>query len=168
MPAKKSQAAGRNLKIFPPAGGGLHECFGVMCSPQPTCVNQDPFLFSVLREKRNGSWTPKRKGRQRDELLYSSMARHRDRRTSYSSGATSMARQNTPSRVQERGKVPVRRSMERQRTAGFQATPHCYSGDPGFSLGFPFFARSPEDTSSGRLSLECKNRFFPREERNGS
>ena len=24
---------------------------------------QDPFLFSILREKRNGSWTPKRKGR---------------------------------------------------------------------------------------------------------
>ena len=45
-----------------------------------TCANQEPFLFSVLREKRNGSWTPKRKGRQRDELLYSSMARHRDRR----------------------------------------------------------------------------------------
>ena len=35
------------------------------CLQDVSCADQDPFLFSILREKRNGSWTPKRKGRQR-------------------------------------------------------------------------------------------------------
>ena len=35
------------------------------CSQDGSCADQDPFLFSILREKRNGSWTPKRKARQR-------------------------------------------------------------------------------------------------------
>ena len=66
-------------------GGGERASDG--CSQDGFCADQDPFLFSILHEKRNGSWTPKRKARQREQLLYSSMARHRDRRRSYSSGA---------------------------------------------------------------------------------
>ena len=74
----------------------------------------------------------------------------------------------TASRGKGRGEIPVRSTIARQRNAGAPPMPHCSSGDLGFSLGFPTFAWSPEDTSSGRLSLEYKNRFFPREERNGS
>ena len=66
------------------------------------------------------------------------------------------------SRGKERSEIPVRSTIERQRYAWFQATPHCSSGDPGCSLGLPAFAWSPEDTSSGRLSLKSKKRFFPR------
>ena len=43
-----------------------------------------------------------------------------------------------------------------------QATPHLDSVDPGFALGLPISEKSPEDSSSGRRSLESKNRFFPR------
>ena len=67
-----------------------------------------------------------------------------------------------------RGETSVRSTTERQRYAGAPPTPHCSSGDPGSSLGLPAFAWSPEDTSSGRLSLKSKKRFFPREERNVS
>ena len=58
----------------------------------------------------------------------------------------------TVSRGKERGGIPVRSTIERQRNAGAPPTPHCSSGDPGSSLGLPAFAWSPEDTSSGRLS----------------
>ena len=44
---------------------------------------------------------------------------------------------NTPSRGLVRGESSVRSTTERQRTAWFQATPHCSSGDPGFALGLP-------------------------------
>ena len=81
--------------------------------------------------------------------------------TSYSSGVKSMASQSQLSRVQERGCIPVRSTIERQRVAWFQATPHCASGDPASSLGFPSFAWSPEDTSSGRLSLEIRRKPLP-------
>ena len=67
----------------------------------------------------------------------------------------------TPSRVQERGEIPDRSTIERQRYAWFQATPHCASGDPGCSLGFPIFAWSPEDTSSGCLSLKIRRKPLP-------
>ena len=101
-----------------------------------TCAMRPPSSFR-LAEKKMVRARARRKGRQRDEPLYSSVARHRDRRTWYSSGAKSMPRLSTPSRVQERGEIPVRSTMERQRNAGFQTTPHCASGDPGCSLGFP-------------------------------
>ena len=67
----------------------------------------------------------------------------------------------TASRVLGRDEIPVRSTIERQRCAWFQATPHCASGDPGCSLGFPDFAWSPEDTSSGRLSLEIRRKPLP-------
>ena len=51
-----------------------------------------------------------------------------------------------------RGEGLVRCTIERQRSAGAPPTPHCASGDPGFSLRLPASAWSPEDTSSGRLS----------------
>ena len=78
-----------------------------------------------LAEKKTVRARARRKGRQRDEPLYSSVARHRDRRTWYSSGAKPIAGLNTASRVQERGVAPVRSTMERQRYAWFQTTPHC-------------------------------------------
>ena len=56
---------------------------------------------------------------------------------------------------------PVRSTTERQRNAGAPPTPHCVSGDPGFDLGFPAFAWSPEDTFSGRLSLKIRRKPLP-------
>jgi len=67
----------------------------------------------------------------------------------------------TASRGKGRDENPVRSAIERQRYAWFQATPHCFSGDPGFSLGLPAFQWSPEDTSSGRLSLEIRRKPLP-------
>ena len=132
----------------------------IACSQVMTCAMRPPSSFR-LAEKKTVRARARRKGRQRDEPLYSSVARHRDRRTWYSSGAKSMPRLSTPSRVQERGEIPVRSTMERQRNAGFQTTPHCSSGDPGRFLGFPAFARSPEDTSSGRLSWSPRTVLSP-------
>ena len=59
-------------------GGGVN---AGSCSQDGSCADQDPFLFSILREKRNGSWTPKRKGRPRDGPGYRDQAGHRDRQT---------------------------------------------------------------------------------------
>ena len=61
-----------------------------------------------------------------------------------------------------RGIILVKSTTERQRYAGAAATRTCAGGDPGSALRLPSLGRSPEDPSSGRLSLECKNRFFPR------
>ena len=71
--------------------------------------------------------------------MYSSMARHRDRRTWYSSGAKSMAHHNTPSRVQERrlppGQKYDRASAKRGRTAHASLLPAAILVPP---LGSPF------------------------------
>ena len=133
----------------------------ITCSQMVPCAMRPPVFLFVLPKRKTaprreasplGRPVEERKGRQRDQLLYSSNARHRDRRRLYSSGTRSMASQNIPSRVQERGIRPVRSTKERQQTAWFQATPYCASGDPGFDLGFPAVAWSPEETSSGCLS----------------
>ena len=98
--------------------------FSGICSQDVSCAMRPPSSFR-LAEKKTVRARARRKGRQRDEPLYSSVARHRDRRTWYSSGAKSMAGLNAASRVQERGVAPVRSTMERQRYAWFQTTPHC-------------------------------------------
>ena len=67
----------------------------------------------------------------------------------------------TASRGCMRGEGSVRRTIERQRNAGAPPTPHCSSGDPGSSLGLPSFVWSPEDTSSGCLSLEIRRKPLP-------
>ena len=43
------------------------------------------------------------------------------------------------SRGAERGTIPVRSTIERQRYAKSAATRTCFSGDPGFALRFPFW-----------------------------
>ena len=57
------------------------------------------------------------------------------------------------SRGAVRGTIPVRKTTERQRKAGPAATHICFSGDMCSSHRLPLSARSPEETSSGRLSL---------------
>ena len=66
------------------------------------------------------------------------------------------------SRGPERAAVCVRNTGERQRHAGSASTSSCFSGDPDSSLRLPSCARGQGEPSPCRLSLECKNRFFPR------
>lgn len=65
----------------------------------------------------------------------------------------SFSNKSNASRGTERDILSVSRTFERQRYAGPAATRTCSSGDLCFALGLPFWGRSPEETSSGRLSL---------------
>ena len=56
----------------------------------------------------------------------------------------------------------VRNAIERQRYAWPAATRTCYSGDLRSALRLPLRTWGQGETSPCRLSLECKNRFFPR------
>ena len=147
------------------------------CSRDVTCVMRPPHLLFALPKRRWTAPGPEEKGAKRGQHRTKREAVRADiepcaylvqKPCRIASPSAALPGSQTASRGKGRGEIPVRSTMERQRYPGAPPTPHCLSGDPGFSLGFPAFARSPEDTSSGRLSLEYKNRFFPRWERNGS
>ena len=141
-----------------------------MCSQDMTCAMRPPIFLFVLPKRKTaprreasplGRPVEERKGANAMNLCTALGLGIAIVGTSYSSGAKSMARQCTPSRVQERGEIPVRSTVERQRYAWFSSSLHCSSGDLGSALGFPAFARSPEDTSSGRLSWSPRTVLSP-------
>ena len=149
----------------------------ISCSQLVFCAMRPPSSFRSCAKRRWSAPGPEEKGAKRGQHRTKREAVRADiERCAYlvqkpcriASPSAALPGSQTASRGKGRGEIPVRSTMERQRYPGAPPTPHCLSGDPGFSLGFPAFARSPEDTSSGRLSLEYKNRFFPRWERNGS
>ena len=65
------------------------------------------------------------------------------------------------SRGKGRGLIPVRSTIERQRYASFQATPHCSSGDPGSSLRLPLFCVESRGHFLWLPFLKSKKRSFP-------
>ena len=158
---KRAPNAGKACSMFDPCNRGHRTCCtsGLKSIPAGPYFRESSLTLAALPGQENGlprRLTPPRndgeRGRKDGEGFLPRLPPHFARRAA----AQCVVR----SRSERPGSVSGMRSD--------QDRPHFDSGDPGSAHRFPACAWSPEDTSSGRLSLESKNRFFPRRERNGS